>query len=55
VVVLIHVLYLLMVRVFGRLALLARDGTSKEAEILILRQMAAGEQPRLSLCRDRVV
>ena len=38
---LIRVLYLLMVRVFGWLALLARSGTSKEVEILILRHEVA--------------
>ena len=38
---LIRVLYLLMVRVFGWLALLARNGTSKEVEILILRHEVA--------------
>jgi putative transposase len=39
--VLIRVLYLLMVRVFAWLALLARSGTSKEVEILILRHEVA--------------
>jgi putative transposase len=39
--VLIRVLYLLMVRVFGWLALLARSGTSKEVEILVLRHEVA--------------
>ena len=38
---LIRVLYLLMVRVFGWLVLLARNGTSKEVEILILRHEVA--------------
>ena len=38
---LIRVLYLLMVRVFGWLALLARSGTSKEVEILVLRHEVA--------------
>ena len=39
--VLIRVLYLFMVQVFGWLALLARSGTSKEVEILILRHEVA--------------
>jgi len=39
--VLIRVLYLLMVRVFGGLMLLARSGTSKEVEILVLRYEVA--------------
>jgi putative transposase len=39
--VLIRVLYLFMVRVFGWLALLARSGTSKEVEILVLRHEVA--------------
>ena len=38
---LIRVLYLLMVRVFGGLMLLARSGTSKEVEILVLRHEVA--------------
>ena len=38
---LISVLYLFMVRVFGWLALLARSGTSKEVEILVLRHEVA--------------
>jgi putative transposase len=40
-VVLIRVLYLFMVRVFGWLALLARGGTSKEVQIVILRHEVA--------------
>jgi len=39
--VLIRVLYLLMVQVFGGLVLLARSGTSKEVEILVLRHEVA--------------
>jgi putative transposase len=39
--VLIRILYLLMVRVFGWLALFARSGTSKEVEILVLRHEVA--------------
>jgi putative transposase len=39
--VLIRVLYLFMVRVFGWLALLARSGTSKEVEILVMRHEVA--------------
>jgi len=39
--VLIRVLYLLMVRVFDWLVLLARSGTSKEVEILVLRHEVA--------------
>ena len=38
---LIRVLYLLMVQVFGGLVLLARSGTSKEVEILVLRHEVA--------------
>jgi putative transposase len=39
--VLIRALYLLMVRVFGWLTLLARSGTSKDVEILVLRHEVA--------------
>ena len=38
---LIRLLYLLMIRVFGWLALLARSDTSKEVEILVLRHEVA--------------
>jgi hypothetical protein len=39
--VLFHLLYLLMVRLFGWLALLARNDTSKEVETLVLRHEVA--------------
>jgi putative transposase len=39
--VLIRLVYLLTVRVFGWLALLARSGTSKDVEILVLRHEVA--------------
>jgi hypothetical protein len=37
--------YLLMVRSFGWLALLARSDTSKDAEILVLRHEGSGPAP----------
>ena len=40
-VVLIRVLYLLMIRMFGCVALLARSDTSKDVEILVLRHEIA--------------
>jgi hypothetical protein len=39
--VLFRLAYLLMVRLFGRLALLARSDVSKDAEILVLRHEVA--------------
>jgi hypothetical protein len=37
----IRFLYLLMIRLFGRLTLLARSDTSKDMEILVLRHEVA--------------
>jgi hypothetical protein len=53
--VLIRLLYLLMIRLFGWLALFARSSTSKDAELLVVRHEAlsvpdGGGRP-LSPCR----
>jgi putative transposase len=46
--VLIRFLYLLMIRLFGWLALLARSDTSKDVEILVLRHAVAVLRRRIA-------
>jgi putative transposase len=50
--VVLRLLYLIFVRLLGRLALLARSDASKEAEILVLRHQVA--VPRLQVERPRL-
>ena len=45
--------YLLMIRVFGWLALLARSNTSKDVEILVLRHEIAVLRRQVSRRRSR--